>query len=280
MAAYRALDHVVIRLRAVEPLWSLLAGEFGLPVSWPLQHSAFASFGWINVGNTNLELWAARDDADMPPEAQPPRVQGLALDPADLEASIAELTARGIACKPPRAFRTQDASGASVTNFTNAVLLDLSSDACCVFFCAWDAAGTIYPWPEKLDAPQRRARDAEVFQASAGGPLGMIGLRRIGLAVPDQAEASVRWRALTASPRGPLALMPDIAVALAPGRHPFATIESLCFGVRSLPQARTFLAERQLLEASSPDELVLARHACAGLDLRFVEAPRGAGASD
>jgi hypothetical protein len=270
---YRSLDHVVLRLPAVEPLHALFSETFGLPLSWPLQHSAFASFAWVNVGNTNLELWAAASNADLPADAQPPLVQGLALDPADLAASIAQLAERGITCKQPKPFRTQTASGAWVTNFTNSVVLDVSCDACCVFFCAWDAEGTIFPWTEKLGAVQRKARDKAAFDACAGGPLGLVGLAEVRLAVPDVAAAGKAWRALTGSTGDTIALTPDVALRIVAGAGPHAVIESRAFRVRSLAVAREFLAGRQLLELSTDLELRIARTACDGLDLRLLEAP-------
>lgn len=270
---YRGIDHVVIRLRTVDALYALFAQTFGLPVSWPLQHSPFASFGWVNVGNTNLEFWAAAQNDDLPQDAQPPLVHGFALDPADLTASMAHLAARGIACKTPRPFRTQTPEDAWVTNFTNAVVLGVSSDACCVFFCEWDAEGTIYPWKEKLNAGQRNVRDKAAFDACGGGPLGLVGLREVRLAVQDVNEAGKVWQTLTDSERpDAIALTPDISMRLLPGGMRSSTIETLIFGVRSLSVARAFLAARQLLEASFEGELRLSSAACDGLDLRFVEA--------
>lgn len=273
MSPYRGIDHVVIRLQSVEALHALFAQTFGLPVSWPLQHSPFASFGWVNVGNTNLEFWAAAQNDDLPQDAQPPLVHGFALDPGDLGASVALLAARGIACKTPKPFRTQTSECAWVTNFTNAVVLDVSSDACCVFFCEWDAEGTIYPWKEKLDAAQRNARDKAAFDACGGGPLGIVGVREVRLAVPDVDEAGKAWRALTGSDGADaIALTPDVSLRLLPRGTRGSSIETLTFGVRSLPVAKAFLAPRQLLEASPDGELRLSRAACDGLDLRLVEA--------
>ncbi|MGF6348016.1 VOC family protein [Variovorax sp. W2I14] len=271
MAPYRSLDHIVIRAKAAEPLYTLFGEAFGLPVSWPLQHSGFASFGWVNVGNTNLEIWASASNADLPSDVPLPLVQGLALNPEDLQASIARLAQRGIECKAPKAFRTQKDDGTLVDNFTNSVVLDVSSDACCVFFCAWSAEGTIYPWKEKLDAVQRKARDEAAFGRCAGGALGLVGLAQIRLAVPDVPAAEQAWRALTGSQQLPIALTPDIALHIVAGARGIATIESLTFGVRSLAEARAFLSARHWLEGSAPDELVLSRSACEGLDLRFIE---------
>ncbi len=58
-AIYSNVDHMMIRLLDIDPLLSLFADVFGLPVSWPKQSSSFATFAWVHVGNTELELWAS-----------------------------------------------------------------------------------------------------------------------------------------------------------------------------------------------------------------------------
>ena len=158
-ASYCAVDHVMIRLLDIDALLSLFADVFHLPVSWPKQSSSFATFAWVHVGNTELELWASASNSDLPQESQPPLIHGFALEPVDLETSIAHLTQAGFQCKSPRPYQTKTADGSLTTNFTNSVLLDLSCDSCCIFLCAWNPDGTIYPWKERLTVAERRSRD-------------------------------------------------------------------------------------------------------------------------
>lgn len=129
-AIYRAVDHVLIRLLAAQPLYALFSEVFALPVSWPLQRSDVATFGWVHVGNTNLEFWAAANNSDLPSDCQPPLVHGLALDPVDLSASVAKLAESGVLCKTPKPYQTKSEHGVLVTNFTNSTVLDVSSDSC------------------------------------------------------------------------------------------------------------------------------------------------------
>lgn len=271
-ALYRTIDHVMIRLLKIEPLFSLFSDVFGLPVSWPKQSSDFATFGWVNVGNTDLEFWAAASNADLPADCQPPLVHGFALDPADLSSSVSRLAELAIACKAPRPYETLNAQGETVTNFTNSVVLDLSSPACCIFFCAWDKNGDIFPWKEKLTPVERRARDQKVFRHSAGGVLGLIGLCKIELLVEDVAAASEKWRALTGSNSHPIALtdgMDGIDLELVAGTQHM--IQSLTFEVRSLAVARSFLAARDLLQSSTANELVLSSAVTGGLRFNIVQ---------
>lgn len=268
-SAYRSIDHVMLRLHAAEPLFSLFSETFGLPVAWPLQRTDFAAYGWVHAGNTDLEFWAAASNGDLPAHAQPPLVHGFALEPASsLPESLRRATEAGITCKPPRAFEAMTAAGEQVTNFTNSVLLDLSASSCCVFFCEWDRRASIYPWAEAATPVQRRTLHRQALQDSGGGPLGIAGLHAIRMGTPDVQAHRRHWRALTGSHHShAIALTPDISLELVPARH--LLIEALSFGVRSLAIARAFLSSRRLLQADTGDALSVL---CDGLPIQLVEA--------
>jgi hypothetical protein len=84
----------MVRAPEVEPMMALFASKFGLPVSWPLTRTDFASAsnGWITLGNTNLEFWASSSNDDLPANVTLPLFQGFALEPHDLQKDIAELS--------------------------------------------------------------------------------------------------------------------------------------------------------------------------------------------
>lgn len=260
----------MLRLRAAEPLFDLFSRVFGLPVAWPLQRTAFATYGWVNAGNTDLEFWAAASNADLPEHAQPPLVHGFALEPAlPLPQALERAAAAGITNKPARAFQSTNAQGEVVTNFTNAVLLDVSAPGCCVFFCEWGPRAAIYPWDEPTTPAQRRAQHRQALQEAHGGPLGLIELKAIGMGTPDLQAHRRHWQALSGSPAGqPIVLAPGISLELVPAEH--LQVKSLSFSVRSLPVARAFLASRQLLKADADNALSVA---CDGLDIWLVEPP-------
>lgn len=270
-SSYRSIDHIMLRLDAAEPLFKRFSETFGLPVAWPLQRTDFATYGWVHAGNTDLEFWAAKANSDLPAHAQPPLIHGFALEPAQpLSESLGWANEAGITCKPPRTFQSENTLGGQVTNFTNAVLLDLSAPSCCVFFCEWDRHAAIYPWPEAATPVHRRAQHREALLHRGGGPLGITGLHAIRMGAPDVVTLERQWRVLTGSHSGPsIALTPDISLELVPGRH--LQIESLSFGVRSLTIARAFLASRLLLHADTGNELSVV---CEGLQIRLVETSR------
>ena len=267
MPAYQSIDHVMLRLHAAEPLFDLLTHTFALPTAWPLQHSAFATYGWVHVGNTDLELWAAASNTDLPHHAQPPLFHGFALEPAlPMSDALAHLAASGIACKPARAFQTPDAQGNTVTNFTNSVVLDLSSPSCCVFLCEWNAHASIYPWAQAITPVARRASLHQSLMDSGGGPLGLLGLRSIRVGTPSLAEHLARWQSLSGSENHPVQLTPEIALELVPADH--LQIESLTFEVRSLEVSRRLLKRLKLLYADSGNTLTVSKE---GLVVDFVE---------
>ncbi|MDP3228243.1 MAG: hypothetical protein Q8N13_09740 [Acidovorax sp.] len=281
MQAYRSIDHVMLRLHAAEPLFDLLTNTLALPVAWPLQRTPFANYGWVHVGNTDLELWAAASNADLPEHAQPPLFHGFALEPAlPLAETIEHITASGITCKPARAFETTNTSGVQVTNFTNSVLLDLSEPSCCVFLCEWSPVATIYPWKEPVTPAQRRSQLGKELQAVGGGPLGLLGLHAIHVGTPSLKEHLRQWQALSGSTGHPIQLTPEITLTLFPADH--LRIESLTFAVRSLEVARSFLNSRQLLGGEmevvtdTDTDTTAITVSWGGVKLRFTEpAPQG-----
>ncbi|WP_435497405.1 VOC family protein [Variovorax sp. RB3P1] len=135
--AYQGIDHVVIRTADAASLYELFSGHLGLPVTWPLERATFATFGWIGLGNTNLEIWAAADNSDLPADCPFPLIHQIALAPAELSETLARFDAMGLSCKAPRTYSSKDELGEVRTNFTNSVILDLSNESCCVFVCDW-----------------------------------------------------------------------------------------------------------------------------------------------
>jgi hypothetical protein len=264
---YLGVDHVAIRVADVQPLFDILSGRLGLPVTWPLEYAAFATFGWIGVGNTNLEIWAAADNSDLPAGCPLPLVHQIALAPVELSESLARVDAMGLKCKTPRAFQSQDTYGHSRTNFTNSVVLDLSSDSLCVFFCEWRSDAPIVPWSKGLTTHERRRLQRDAVAGCGGGPVGMLGLRQIAISTRSPERTTENWARLTESGEASLMLTDDIELHVFLGDTD--AIRSLTFGMRDLATARRFLHDQGLLEPQSSD-VTLALAATGGVELRFV----------
>jgi hypothetical protein len=269
---FNGIDHIMVRVDKAEPLIALFSDIFLLPVSWPLQRKEFATYAWITLGNTNLEFWAAADNADLPADQTLPLFSGFALDPPNLAASIALLQERGIACKPPRAFFTQNQQGDQVKNFTNSVILDVSNPACCVFFCQWDENGTIYPWPDKLTCKGRQLREQYQLEQCGGGALGVTGLLEMRMVTPDLQTTRNKWQAITGQTSDPFDLGRGIALTLCTGAS--VRIASIVLAVESLAVARAYLVSHRILGDEQVGEVSIAREACSQLDIRLKEVTR------
>lgn len=269
-AICRSIDHVMLRTQDTEPLFSLLAETLQLPVTWPLQHSEFASFAWIHVGNTHLEIWAAKSNADLPADCRLPLIHGLALEPHDLVFSVQELKRQGVACKQPRPFQTMNADGRGVTNFINSVVMDLSAPACCNFFCEWGTEASIVPWGTGIRAREHHEMEQRRFADSGGGPLGVVRLARVAMTCPDAERLTGHWRTIAqVAANEPLRIDGVVMDVLSGDRH---QIDNLSFEVRSLPEARAFLEQRGLLSRASSRALTLCERATGGLVFHLVEA--------
>jgi hypothetical protein len=268
--AYRGIDHVVIRTGDAAQLYELFSVQLGLPVTWPLEVASFATFGWIGLGNTNLEIWAAADNSDLPADCSFPLVHQIALEPVGLSESLARLTALGLSCKAPRTYASQDERGELRANFTNSTILDLSTDSCCVFMCDWGSHAPIVPWRKGLSTPERRDLERDALAACGGGHLGLVGLKEIAMSSTDLAGALDKWQRLAESSAEPVAIADDVELQLSAGTRDL--IRSLTFAVRDLAEARCFLAKQDILDEDKVDAVVLSRRATGGLTFRLVEA--------
>jgi hypothetical protein len=266
---FSGVDHIMVRVEKAEPFLALFAHRFLLPVSWPLQQMEFASYAWITLGNTNLEFWAAADNTDLPADQALAMFSGFALNPPDLDASIALLEERGIACKPPRAFVTEDWQGKQVTNFTNSVILDVSNQGCCIFFCKWNPDGAIYPWTGKLTAEARQAREQAQLARCGGGPLGITGLAEIRLSSPDVQQTRETWRLMTRTSSDAFDLGRGITLTVCAGAT--VKVASIVLAVESLAAARAYLASRDLLGDDRGNEIGIARDAGSGLSIWLTQ---------
>lgn len=270
---YLGIDHVVLRTTAAEPLFELLHQQLGLPVTWPLQHRPFATYGWIGVGNTNLEVWAAADNADLPADCPLPLFHQIALAPVRLEQTVASIQASGLSCKAPRAFVSRNENGDAHTNFTNSVVLDLSSDSCCVFVCEWGDMAPIAPWKHGLSVNQRRVDQQAALEAVSGGRLGLERLSGIELTTPDVPAATEKWQRLSRSFCVPIRIADDVDLSVALGTRD--AIQALTFTVRNLDLARRALAEDGLLEPpGNLEEVMVSLRATGGVRICLVEEPR------
>ncbi|MDM0044481.1 hypothetical protein QTH91_08325 [Variovorax dokdonensis] len=267
-ALFHGVDHLVVRVNAARPLFEVFSATLGLPVTWPLEQASFATFGWIGLGNANLEIWADAKNADLPEHCPLPLIHGIALAPQRMKSAIAALEEKGVPMKPPRVYRSRNDEGTLQTNFTNVVLPGVSGPTCEVFLCAWDRDAAIVPWQAGTSTTRRRETERAALEAVNGGLLGVTGLRRITIATPDHPTLAGEWHKIRGSYKQPTQLVPDVDVDVVVGEQ--HVVSSIDLEVRDLAAARDFLADKGLLAERTDDTVMLSPEATGGLAIRLV----------
>jgi hypothetical protein len=263
------IDHIMIRTDEPGMLFAFFTETLRLPIAWPLADRNGVVSGGVGFGNANIEAIKFPGQIDQQP---PTRFVGLALKPASLEQSLAELERRGIAYNAPRPFGAVGASGVRVISFTNVTLPDFSDAdlpgqaTIQVFLSEYD--------PAYVDAVERRARLRDELAAMRGGPLGLVRVQEVTIGNADLTAANRRWARLVApTPSSEEALWrvgDGPAVRLVQAEE--TAIQGLVLAVTSLSAARAFLQERGLLGAGSDGELAILSSQISGLDIRLVSA--------
>jgi hypothetical protein len=227
----------------------------------------FASYAWVNAGNTCLELWQARSNDDLPAGTRLPCVAGLGLWAQDLCASREQLQLAGVACKEPKVWRSQGKDGRQLANFTNCLVIDASGPVCQVFFCEWDPYAPIVPWRHGQSTAQRREQMTADLAACGGGALGLVGLRAISMESPDPAATAKVWAALTDSPSR---AAPDVELEV--GSSDTLRVAAMIFGVRDLSASRAALQRLDIATRETPGRLWLDADDLSGLRIGLMEA--------
>jgi hypothetical protein len=118
-------------------------------------------------------------------------------------------------------------------------------------------------------AARRRREGADSLNARDGGPLGIVAVREIVIAVEDPEMALGQWRRLGGSTSGQL-----VAFAIGPSmrfiKSPKESIVEMVIEVRSLQRAREFLKSRGMSHMED-GKLYVKPSVIEGLRMRIVE---------
>ncbi len=255
------VDHFFATSPQAESHFNFFRDTLGLAVAWPYKSYGNFASGGLSVGNTVLELvtWAVGKGETLPTEWK-----SLAFEPVgDTEAAVAELNRRGISHSTSEVTHYKDSTGAEVIGWINTDLTGLGP-ASVVFICD-------YPDRKGIHEVHKVAHDDLVRRH--GGPLGVIAVKEIVLGVTDLAKAAEQWRNLIASPAqesaGLFSFGDGPAIRLVEAEK--AGMREIVIGVRSVGDARRFLADRGLLEPGEAGRVSIARKALGGLQVTLVD---------
>lgn len=255
------VDHFLATSPTAEAQFNFFRDTLGFAVAWPYKNYGDFASGGLSVGNTVLEFVTWKVPVG---EIIASEWKSVAFEPVrNTEAALVELAKRGISHAPPDVNQHTDAAGKTVVDWTNTLLTGLSPSEA-VFICD-------YADRKRIDEVHRIAHD-ELFRRH-GGPLGVKGLKEIVMGVSDLAKATAQWRSLVAggdqASDGLFAFGDGPSIRLVRAEQP-GIIEAV-ISVRSLEEARRFLAARGLLEAGEGGRVSIARSAIGGLHVTLVD---------
>ena len=197
------------------------------------QYSGFAS-GGVSAGNVNLEALVfnpARIDT-------PSKIIGIAFEPeGSTEQILAALDQRDIVHSQPEPFEM--GSGEKKPKLWTTMRLPDMLPGSLIFFCEYHF----------YNVSKRRESLDKKLENIQGGPTGLVKLDEIVIKIKDMTSALTRWQSLLS----PHPMTEDHLFAVGKGpairfvKGDSDCVSSLKFKVRSLNQARDFLAQKGIL---------------------------------
>ena len=267
-APIRRIDHIMIRVDDPANVYAFFTDVLQLPVAWPMMTPREGvATGGVGFGNVNVE--AIRFPG---PKSQARRAQllGFAFEPSPLAECLAELDRRGIRYGELRPLISMGQDGSKNTLWTNVGLRQFSDGEA--------AEATMHVFlseysPTYLNVDQRRERLRMQLAESGGGPLGVEAVTEVIVGVTDLEAARGLWQKLldptplSSSSTWQVGDGPAIRLLQA-GEN---TTQGLVISVASLPKARAFLRERDLLGIDSQQAVTIDSSKIEGLNIRLVE---------
>lgn len=227
------VDHFYAYSNNAPELFEMFKTKFKLPAVYDYQEFGNVSSGGLWLGNITMQFVNYRGLG-----SDKALFKGLALEPVQHTDTITQiLDDYGVVYNPPTPVRFM-VDGVDKTYWTNIVLKDLTSGDVRVFICD-------YTDRSFLSAPKKAARKA--FAEQGGGPLGIIGLRKIVIAASDVEKCMQAWVSIPGAKRTGNHFKfiegPEIVVEKAEKDG----IKEIQVQVRSVEAASKFLTEHQML---------------------------------
>ncbi|MES2329072.1 MAG: hypothetical protein V4539_05675 [Bacteroidota bacterium] len=236
------VDHFYAHTTHAPELFELFKTTFKLPPVYDYQEFGSVSSGGLWLGNITLEFVNYSGLG-----AEKALFKGLALEPVQHTDTIVQLLDDyGVIYGPPAPVRfTVD--GVEKTYWTNIVLKELSSNDIRVFICD-------YTDRSFLSDPKKKAN--KIFTDQAGGPLGIIGLRKIVVAASNMEKALHAWVSIPGAKKTGNHFTfidgPEIILE----KSDKDGIKEIQVQVRSVEAASKFLTENQMLSVENKTTMI------------------------
>jgi hypothetical protein len=260
----RQVDRVQVESTDPKTLSTLFTGEFQLPEAWPLAETpAYASCA-LGIGNMNVEIYRhARHGGETGRQSPKAKFAGLALEPYPLENALREMKARGISHSPPQLIQSTLPDGTQGAVWAMVPLPSFSISGMSIFLYEYN--------PAFLKADVRRKQLGNRLTLNNGGPLGIVRVRQIVIATAKLEKTRRQWLHLLGTPYATdeWTIGAGPSIRLAPGpRH---RIDRIILQVRSIAQAKSFLADRKMLDPVSAKGIYIRRSTVQGLSIGLEE---------
>lgn len=261
----KGVDHFFAYSNEPEPLFKFFRDTLGLPQVWDFKNFGDFASGGVWMGNVEFEVVTWKP---APGEKPPTEFKGIAFEPVGYtDDLIKELDRRAIKRGNPETTKVKDNEGRERVGWINTGI---------------DGPGGIppsnvsifvYDSTSKEKKAARNERSNAALQASQGGPLGVVRVKELVIAVVDLKAAEAKWRMLLDRPDQQFgnpyrfSLGPDIRLVAAPTEG----FKSMVVQVRSLQKTKEFLASRNLLKKSNENTVAIDPAIVGGLIITFAQ---------
>jgi hypothetical protein len=273
-APIKRVDHIIMRVSQVDEarrVMSLFADTLQLPVAWspsPI-YGGRSYAGQVWGGNIALQVSAILDRTGV-------GSGGIVLEPSSLVAALDELARRGITHANPGGHTVTDVNGQKQTYWNTAELDQLCSPSTQVGLCEYQPAVFRLPASGTPNA-ESMAQAGEMLQQELarrnGGPLGVQYVEEVVVGASDLAMSRRLWQKaldpwqMTAD--GVWQVGDGPALRVVPTSED--GMQAWVIKVRSLEQARDFLAERDLVAQDTEESVTLKIEGFSAFAIKLVE---------
>lgn len=299
------VDHISILVHDIRELFSFFTDTLNLPVVWPVASYGPILSGIVSVGNANIEVFQYGSQKKVLKEnIIRARIYAIAFGPHDLLTSLSQLAARDIPHSPPIPLWGSTTDGYRGKLWTNILIGGLLGRRSFTFQISRllrgntnfsRIVGMLIGWISGIRWAQSFIRKAlgeniillteynhRVSHASTdiinqhgtqdSRSLGIIAVKEVIIGLQNFEEKLHRWQDLI-SPNAPTAqgvwqLGQGPVIRLVPAS--LDSIQTLLLRIRSLDQARDFLARKNFLGKVSDDHISIDPIKIQGLDIRLV----------
>jgi hypothetical protein len=261
----KGVDHFFAYSSEPEPLFKFFRDILGLPQAWDFKSYGDFASGGVWMGNVQLEVvtWKPPTGEKLPTE-----FKGIAFEPAAYTDSlIEELDRRSIKHDKPDPTMIKDKNGHDVVGWINTGIdgpNGIPPSNISIF---------VYDSTSKEDKAAQTEKSVAALQKAQGGSLGLVAVKELAIGVVDLKTARAKWQMLLDRPdqRSGNLYRFNYGPAIRLFAAPTDGFKRIVLQVRSLRQAREFLAQRMLRKKSKDNKVYIDPIAVGGLEIILEE---------